>query len=128
MRLIRVSSRATGERRILRVHLYDTLDEMRAAGEAYNGEPVPNALGLCQARQDEHGNPFAVLIRISAEYLGTAMIAHELHHAATTIYRMDMVNEGDLASQHLTHWNEPMAHLHSDLLEGLMGRLYQLGY
>ncbi|MGG7510892.1 hypothetical protein [Plantibacter sp. YIM 135249] len=101
---------------------------MRAASEAYNREPVPHALGICQARNDDNGNPAGVLIRISAEYLGTAMIAHELHHAASTIYRMDCVTDGDLATDHLTHHNEQAAHLHSDLLERLMTRLYALGY
>lgn len=134
-RLIRISSRATGERRHVRVYIYDTIEEMRAAGERFNGGDLSTAGGVCQSYQtisiDEHGNETPkhtlLIVRLVKDRLGAAIICHELNHAATAIYGSTLDPEVR-AVDVLDNANETLAYLHSDLTERLVNRLYDLGY
>lgn len=126
-RRIRVSSRALGPRLWVTVKVYDTAEEMRAAGEAYNGTPVPEAVGLTQAVCDLDGRTTALTVRLVRGRLSTQVVVHEMHHAATAWYGALV---GDRVSRvaHLNHHNEPFAHLQSDLTQRLVDRLYAYGY
>lgn len=126
-RRIVVSSRALGPRLRVTVNVYDTAAEMRAAGEAHNGTPVPDALGLTQVTCDENGRTMTVMVRLVRGHLNTEIVVHEMHHASTAWYGALV---GDRVSRvvHLNHFNEPFAHLHSDLTVRLVNRLYALGY
>lgn len=127
MQRFRVASSALGERETVYVHVYDTLDEMRAAGLAFNGNDQTGALGITQAWTDENGRTQAVVVRLARDHLGTEVSCHEMHHAATALYGAHV---GDRISRraHLNHWNEPMAHLYSDLYASLVRQLYAHGY
>lgn len=125
----RVGSSALGEREDVYVHLYDTPEEMATAAVAFNGYAEGReqaALGVTQAWTDQDDRTTAVVIRLCREHLGTQVISHEMHHAATALYGAHV---GDRISRraHLNHWNEPFAHLYSDLLRGLVDRLHALG-
>lgn len=124
---IRVSSAALGERVSVTTYVYDTLTEMRAAASAYNGNDVAEALAVTQARTDQHGRTGSVLIRLVRGHLGTQIVSHEMHHAATALYG-SVVADRISRRAHLNHYNEPFAHLYSDLLARLVDRLYALGY
>lgn len=126
-RVVRVSSRALGQRRWVRVVIYDTLAELQAAGQAYNGEDLSGAAGLTQSWGDAEGRSLGIIVRLARGRLGTQVVSHEIHHAATAIYGSTV---GDRISRqaHLNHYNEPFAHLYSDLLSRLVDRLYELGY
>jgi hypothetical protein len=126
-RLITVSSRALGPRLKVTCYVYDTVEEMRHAGEAYNGNDLSGALGVTQARTDENGRAVSVLIRLVCGHLGTQIVSHEMHHAATALYG-SCVADRPSRRIHLNHCNEPFAHLYSDLLHRLVDRLYALGY
>ena len=126
-RLIRVSSRALGEQRRVIVRVYDTLDEMRAAGSRFNGNPLDNAVGITQAYCDPDGRVTVPIIRLSRGRLGTQIVSHEMHHAAAAIYGSTLPDDAP-ASDALTHCNEPFAHLFSDLLRRLVDSLYRFGY
>lgn len=124
MHRIRVASSALGEREVVHVHVYETLAEMQAAGEAWHPD-VPDlsgALGVTQACEDNAGRATLVVVRLCVEHLTTEVIAHEMHHAATALYGAHV---GDRISRraHLHHVNEPFAHLYSDLLARLIDHL-----
>lgn len=122
----RIGSSALGEREHVYVHLYDTRDELVAAGEAFNGNPLTDSAGLTQAWTDEDGRTLAVIVRLARGHLGAQITSHEIHHAATALYGAHV---GDRISRraHLNHYNEPFAHLFSDLYHSLIERLYRVG-
>lgn len=124
---IRVSSRALGPRLFVTVKVYDTADEMRRAGQRYNGTYCGDAIGLTQVEVDGTGRASAVTVRLVRGRLGTQIVVHEMHHASASLYGAHV---GDRISSHahLNHYNEPYAHLHSDLTQRLVDRLYELGY
>lgn len=126
-RTITVSSRALGPRLSVTVKVYDTLDEMRAAGTAYNGTPLDDAVGLTQVSADQTGRAHTVIVRLARGHLGTQVVVHELHHASAALYGAT-VGDRIASRAHLNHYNEPHAHLHSDLVHRLVDRLYALGY
>lgn len=124
----RVASNALGEREVVYVHVYDSADEMRAAGTAFNGSDHADSLGMTQAwADDETGRAVFVIVRLARGHLGTQVVGHEMHHAATALYGAHV---GDRISRraHLNHHNEPMAHLFSDLLGAVVEHLYAAGY
>jgi hypothetical protein len=122
-----VSSRALGPRVSVTVYVYDTVEAMRTAASAYNGTNQDDSLGVTQCRTDENGRVGSVLVRLVRGHLNTQIVVHEMHHASTAWYGAHV---GDRVSRraHLNHYNEPFAHLHSDLTQHLVDRLYELGY
>ena len=127
-RKIVVSSRAMGRRDKVTVLVYDTLAEMRAAASAYNGTDNHDSIGVTQvACWVQTGRTKSVIVRLARDYIGTLVISHEIHHAATALYGAH-VGDRISTARHLTHCNEPFAHLFSDLLARLVDRLYELGY
>lgn len=126
-RLIRVSSRALGPRLFVNVKVYDTVPEMRAAGNAYNGVDHGESLGMCQATADQEGRVGVVTVRLVRGHLGTGIVVHEMHHASTALYG-SLVGARVSRRAHLNHHNEPFAYLYSDLTSSLVDRLHALGY
>lgn len=125
--LIRLSSRALGRPARVRVYVYDRLDDMREAAERFNGNDNSDALGVTQAYYSADGTHCLPIVRLARGHLGTQIVSHEMHHAATALYGVS-VGEHARARTHLNHFNEPFAHLYSDLLRRLVDRLYALGY
>lgn len=92
-------------RQWLSVYVYDTVEEMRAAGEKYDNSEVqtnyPEALGLCQEshmfyREEDvnYEGPvhysrggFAGVIRLAEKHLTLEVVLHEVVHAACIVYR-----------------------------------------
>lgn len=134
VRLIRVSTRRTGERVVVRVYVYDDLDVMRDAATRFsaNGETFDGCMGVCQTfwLSDDDGvvvfkSP--IIVRLWRGALGTAVVTHELSHAACEVYARS-IDLSSPAGEHLHNANEVLAHLHSDLNRSLIARLYALGY
>lgn len=123
-RLIRVSSRALGERVGVRVYVYDDVEHLRRDMESFNGSDPSGTIACCQAWT--WGSDIRVLIRLAVGHLGTRVVAHEMHHAAAALYGAHV--GARLTTGVLTHWNEPFAHLFSDLLASLADRLWAFGY
>lgn len=126
-RLIRLSSHALGRESRVRVYVYDDAAAMREAATRFNGNDHGDALGVVQAYRSADGTNCLPIVRLIRGHLGTQIVSHEMHHAATALYGAS-VNEHARARTHLTHFNEPFAHLYSDLLHRLVDRLYALGY
>lgn len=134
-RCIRVSSRATGERRSVRVCVYDTVEEMRAAATRFNGRDCSDAGGVTQQtsliRTDTDGRrrviDIRIIVRLCRKYLGTTVVVHEMNHAAVAIYGASLTGK-ELAVDVLDNANETLAYLQSDLTGALIRRLYHLGY
>lgn len=127
-RVITVSSRALGCREKVSVHVYETVEQLRRAATAYNGTDNHGTLGVTQVScWAKDGRLRSVIIRLARGHLSTQIVGHEMHHAATAIYG-DHVGGRVSSKTHLTHHNEPFAHLFSDLLCKLVDRLYALGY
>lgn len=134
-RLIRVSSRATGELREVRVWVYDTATEMRSAARRFNGLDASDAGGVTQqysrVRYDLDGRRVArastIIVRLCREHLGTTVVVHEMNHAAVSIYGSSLQGN-ELAIDLLDNANETLAYLQSDLTGSLVKRLHELGY
>lgn len=123
-----VSSSALGERETVYLIVYRTAEQMQRAGHLFNGEPLsPMCLGMTQTYADEDGRTTAVIVRLAQRFLTAPIIAHELHHAALAIYGAHVGNRISRRA-HLTHHNEPAAHLFSELLDGTLRHLLRRGY
>lgn len=136
VRLIRVSSRALGRRSTVRVYVYDTVEGLRAAATRFSPETdFSQAAGTAQSYQririDSDGTEATLkspyIVRLWRERLAAAVVTHELVHIAQQIYG-DTLAEGVLAEDVMHAGNEPFAYLVSDLVDGLVDRLYDLGY
>lgn len=133
--LIRVSTRQTGTREIVRVWVYDTVEELREAAQRFNpGADFTNTLGVCQTYRVEritdgewHTVREPIIVRLWRERLGSSIVTHEMSHAACELYGRTLPEDA-LARDHLDNANEILAHLHSDLTYRLVDRLYALGY
>lgn len=133
--LIRVSSRALGQRQFIRVYIYDTIEELRAAGERFSpGENYSDAYGLHQSYRRERyedgtwsikSNPY--IIRLWRELIGSNHVTHEVVHAAQAIYG-DTLNGDEQVTEIMHGGNEPFAYLVSDLCSRLVNRMYALGF
>lgn len=137
--LIRVSSRATGTRETVRVYVYDTLEEMRAAADRFDGGVAgegffDDALGVTQTYERQRlvdgvwstvRHP--LIVRLQRDRIGTTIVSHEMNHAAVELYGRTLAPD-TLAVDVLHNANEELAHLQSDLTAGLVRRLYALGF
>lgn len=126
-RLIRVSSRALGHRSRVRVYVYDTLDEMRAAATAFTGDEFDRAGAVTQLYSNEDDTSCLPIIRLAATHLGSTIVSHEVHHATAALYGAAL-GRSARARAHLTHYNEQFAYLFSDLFGSLVRALYGHGY
>jgi len=136
--LIRVSSRATGQRKIVRVYVYDTKAEMLAAARRFNGFEAhgPNDAGaLTQGyaieRVDADGNwQIKHEVTIVRFYRGPRLdleaVVHEMNHAAVGIYANSIDREVP-AFEILDTGNETLAYLQSDLTVATLRRMTDLG-
>jgi len=125
-RLIRISSRALGNRQVVRVWIYDTLDEMRAACTRFNGSDMSDAVGATQARVNNDYTAVRPIVRLARDWLGSQVVSHELHHAVTAIWGAH-VRAAD-SDPDLHHHNEPFAHLYSDMFSALAKAMFRHGY
>ena len=133
--LIRVSSRALGSRKTVRVYIYDTVEELREAGQRFSpDEDVSDAYGLHQSYRRERyddgtwsvkSNPY--IVRLWRDLLGSNHTTHEMVHAAQAIYG-DTLNGDEPVTEIMNGGNEPFAYLVSDLVMRLVNRLYALGF
>jgi len=126
-RRIRLSSRALGDLRRCIVHVYDTADEMCAAGTRFNGNDLSGSAGITQSYHNANDRTAVPIVRLCRGRLGIRVVSHEMHHAATAIYGSTVPDDA-LASDVLTHYDEPFAYLYSDLLTRLVDSLYRFGY
>jgi hypothetical protein len=126
-RLIRVSSRALGHRSRVRVYVYDTLEELRAAADRFNGTDNSRAAGVTQLYANADDSACLPVVRLCRTHLGSTVVSHEMHHAAAALYGVTTRPEAR-ARAHLTHYNEPFAYLFSDLFASLVAALYRHGY
>lgn len=128
-RRLSAGSSALGERETVTVFVYDDVEQLRADAQAFSGvgHDESGTLGVTQCWSDEQERAVAVIVRLARGHLGTRVVSHELHHAATALYGAHV---GDRVSRraHLNHFNEPFAHLFSDLMHGLVTKLRRHGY
>ena len=126
-RKLKITSNALGEIETVTVLIYDTVQQMRDAASEFNGSDQGEALGVTQAWVDGNLRADRIVIRLARGHLGTQIVTHELHHATTAIYGAHV---GDRISRvaHLNHYNEPFAHLFSDMARDLVDQLHAAGY
>lgn len=124
--LIRISSRALGDRRRVIIRVYESLADMRRASMRFNGNVHTGSAATTQAYRDTEGVITVPVIRLARNRLTTQIVGHELHHAACAIYGSTLRDES--VTDVLTHHNEPFAHLYSDLLRVTFRALYRHGY
>lgn len=130
VRSFTISSRATGHKRTVKVHVHDSLDEMVRAGETYRrGEDFSGAYGICHGMPDDRPGNLTAVVRYTTGYLGSAVVVHELVHAAQAIYRRDVVlpHPQSRAEVHFFAANEVFAHLVGDLVGKVVNKLHSLG-
>ena len=126
-RKIRIVSNALGETETVTVLVYDTVEQMRRAAAKFNDSDQSDSLAVTQAWVDGSHRAGRIVIRLAPGHLGTEVITHELHHARPAIYGAHV---GDRISRvaHLNHYNEPFAHLFSDMARSLVDQLHKAGY
>lgn len=129
-----VATRATGARRVVQVHLYDDVDELRAATNAQLPAAGTNADAAATCTSfgtmvpaPRHGHTVAV-IRLWVGQLTVRTIAHEVTHAAMHIYMMDRVRLYSRAWSHVHVSNEPVAYMVGDLSSDIIARLQLAGH
>lgn len=128
-----VSTRRTGHLRRVRVVVYDTADEMRAAARKYHSadDGYMNAIGLSQPQfsfiYDEDGaekrGQAAGVVRLVREEMGAAVLAHEMTHMALAIYRED---SGKASLRNMKN-EETLCHIVSDLVRSANHQFWKAG-
>lgn len=140
MSLVRfqISTRWSGRKRTIQVHIHDTPEDLREAGNAYNDSinalgDIEHAVGLCQShwteRYDKATDTWikgdaAGVIRLTRKYLRTGVISHEAAHMAINIYDQDYREEhgdpyNDIENQ------EILAYLVGDITSRIVNKLYE---
>ena len=122
---ITIESEALGVPRAMIVTVYDTLRGLRCAATKFNhvgGHSTTFGVTQLWSYDDEPTNVVPV-VRLCRDYLGSRIVSHEVHHAATAIYGA-FIGTSD---PRLTHYNEPFAYLYSDLFAKLVDTLYEMG-
>lgn len=118
-----VSDRLHEERVTAHVRVYATRAELHAAAHEFNGNAHDDdTRAVTQAYANRDDTWVLPIVRVHLDDDGTVpleVLVHEMHHASTAIY-------GTLPrslAEPLTHYNEPFAYLHSNLV---MGAAHQL--
>jgi hypothetical protein len=117
-----------GQKRYIRVFVYDTPEELRKAAGHGGGdfvgcfEPVPTRefynITLNRWEQLEHPN-WGGVMRLCRPHLHYAVLVHESAHAAAAIYRMDVKKQLNLG--YGCHANEEMfSYLLGDIADGVI--------
>lgn len=107
--------------------VYDDLAAMRRAAERYNYGDLSQALGCWtpapwRYRFNEDGSevdttyrPFAGVLRLARDHITTEIVAHELVHAAATLYRRKISRSVGLGDE-CGESEEALAYIVGDLL------------
>lgn len=129
-----VSTRWSGRLRTIKVEVHDTVQEMRAAGEAYSKrlgldqDGFVGAHGLAQSADwmsvSAGGRvrrlPLAGYIRLYKGALAAGLISHEATHIAWAIYKQDIGKTvPDMARE------EKLCYLVGDISAKIVHKLYQ---
>lgn len=111
------------------VWIYPTRESMLTAATRWSGNHFEDDTGaVTQAAVDSTTREaVTVVVRLYEGALGTEVVCHEMHHAATAIYAR-LLPEKIVTADEFNHYNEPFAYLYSDLFSRLVRRLYALGY
>jgi hypothetical protein len=131
-RRIRVTSSALGFPATVTVWVYPDLDALSRATSRFNGNWYAGTDTravtqlLTWTRDDGTVDPHPI-VRLIEGHLGTEVLVHEMHHATLAIYGATL-KPNARAGAHLTHYNEPLAYLHGELVRRLVDRLYAHGY
>lgn len=129
-----ISTRCSGRLRIIQVCVYDTVEEMRKAGERHSKSIGSGSIGLdkcwglCQSFDKEliysdgrvERSPQAGFIRLVKEALKMGIITHEATHMAWGIYRDDVQKTiPDMERE------EKLCYLVGDIASQITKRLYK---
>jgi hypothetical protein len=133
-----VSTHRTGQKRVVHIHVYDTIAEMDRARRRYDrmldGGSLPikeeDVWGWTQSSHvenvDDHGKVtiggHMIHVRYVREHLGLAVLSHELAHAAIRIYRID----NGKGTENIEN-EEMLAHIFSDLCSAVNNKMYDKG-
>lgn len=128
-----VATRVTGCRRVVQVHVYEDLEELRAATQRQWTTSVGHSTAgaTCTSFDSvlpapKHGHTVAV-IRLWTEQLDTRTIAHEVTHAAMHIYFLDRLKQFSRAHPHMHIGNEDVAYMVGDMTSDVVQHLYRIG-
>ena len=128
-----ITTRQTGHHRIVAVVVYDSVEELRAAGARYRGEPpaeFKDVQALSQPRyavtvaadgSEKRGAACGVVRLVRGQ--GAAILAHEMVHMGLAIFRADMGRASLLNMKN----EETLAHIVSDLVRAANRKLWKLG-
>lgn len=110
------------------VHIYDTVEEMRAACLRYNDEfqDLSDTYGVCHRRtvvdsKTHEDVRHEAIVRLAAPNTPTGIVAHELTHAAAYFY----MQEYRLNKRTKIDDEEVLCHLVGDLVHKVTDKLYE---
>lgn len=133
-----ISTRASGRRRTAQVRVYETAEELRAAGRRYwaraspdlVGDVTDGTVGLSQSFErltyETDGrvvrHPEVGFIRLCRPHSGGGVIAHECTHMALAIFGQDVSGAiGDMETE------EKLCYLVGELVRGVVNGLNRHG-
>ena len=106
------------------VAVYDTLRGLRWASTKFNHDSENSeAIGVTQLMLYDDPTLVVPVVRLCRNHLGSRVVSHEVHHATSAIYGAFTGS----SAPGLTHYNEPFAHLYSDMFAELVDALYGIG-
>lgn len=131
VRSFTISTDRIGPRRWCWVRIHPDVEHLRDAGHRYRPASRPRAwwdecMGCfqptCYDRNDTTGeirypaNGFAGVLRLSAPDITAEIVAHELVHAAASVYRMNVTRTVRLGDGHTGfHREEDFAYIYGEL-------------
>lgn len=125
-----------GPVRWFQVMIHDSPAELQEAARRY-GRPVDEALACCHPApmierlvdgEWVRSNPptWAGVVRLCHPHITTAIVAHEMIHAALVIYRMDVCDDVRLGNG-CGDREETLAHIAGDLIGAASTMLHDAG-
>ena len=129
-----------GTLRKVKVYIYNELEDMYHAAEAYDKKhtiesydreyhALTHSFEWYDINKDgsEVTHQLTNIIRLCFGYLASYIIVHEIAHAALHIYQLDCTDETDPLFDHINPGNETFCHIVSELEHNIVSKLNRLG-
>lgn len=126
-----VSTRMSGQKRIVRVVVYDDIQELRRDGDKYNQnmnheQSNDGVLGLAHRYEridieSDTSHPEVGTIRLHKDFLRSGIICHEVAHIALWIYETDI--KKPLTTEDNEN-EEKFCHILGELTAKIVNKLY----
>lgn len=109
---LRVATSRLGVRHVIHLHMFATQRDMLTA--AGHNPDTDEAEAVTAAWIDDERQIDRLVVFMSEEHSYNVVVSHEMLHCATALYGATLPPDAH-AIDHLTHYNETLTHLHTEL-------------